>query len=432
MTLKSRLKGLAIGAYVGGAGQRLREAAAEVSRRVRGQPRAVDFYHDPVDPWSYLLAQVVARLAEKYPVEWRFHAISPPASDVDAAPAQRLGYAVRDAREIAAHWDVDFPEKAKELDTQTARWIGSVLIRERPFAEQLRAALELGACAWRGDSAELQKKVGAWGHEAHVAVGPALSKAYASLRDAGHYQGAMLSYGGEWYWGVDRVRYLEEALAEDTGVAVGTGVLSARPPLGAARLGDGRLPLEMWFSFRSPYSYIALERIAEMAQRYPVDLKLRPVLPMVERGIPAPTVKRLYIVRDAKREADRLGVAFGRIADPLGSGVEHCLAIAKLAIERGTGLEFLRSAARGIWSEALDVASYVDLRTIVERAGLGWDDARAAIADESWRAWAKGNADDLGAIGLWGVPSFRVGDYATWGQDRLEFLEDRLRRHVAS
>jgi hypothetical protein len=35
-------------------------------------------------------------------------------------------------------------------------------------------------------------------------------------------------------------------------------------------------------------------------------------------------------------------------------------------------------------------------------------------------------------IGLWGVPSFRVGDLALWGQDRLDILADRLRRHVAA
>jgi 2-hydroxychromene-2-carboxylate isomerase len=434
VTLKSRLKGAAISAYVGGAGQRLRSAAAEVSRRVRGQARAVDFYHDPLDPWSYLLAQVVQRLAARYPVEWRFHAISTPAADVDPQPQLRRTYALRDARELAARWDLDFPANIKDMDQHSVRWTGAVLIRERPFAEQLRAAIELGAASWANDHVELLKKVGAWGHEAHLAVPPALSREYTALRNAGHYQGAMLSYNGEWYWGLDRIRYLEEQLAADTGVALGTGVLTARPPLAPSRLipGDGPVPLEVWYSYRSPYSYLALERLPELVARHQVELALRPILPMVDRGIPAPPLKRLYIVRDAKREADRLGIPFGQIADPLGTGVEHCIAITKLAIERGLGLEFARSAMRGIWSEALDVASYVDLRTVVERAGLSWDEARAAIADDGWRAWAKLAADDLLAIGLWGVPAFRAGDYNPWGQDRLDFLEDRLRRHEAA
>src|SRR5205085_9920002 len=98
---------------------------------------------------------------------------------------------------------------------------------------------------------------------------------------------------------------------------------------------------------------------------------------------------------DANREADRLGIPFGNIADPLGKGVENALAISKLAIERGRGVEFLTSAARGAWSEARDLADYVDLREIVERCGLSWDDAKAALADESWKVWAQDNAADL-------------------------------------
>jgi 2-hydroxychromene-2-carboxylate isomerase len=90
---------------------------------------------------------------------------------------------------------------------------------------------------------------------------------------------------------------------------------------------------------------------------------------------------------------------------------------------------------QGIWAEAKDVADYVDLRAIVERAGLDWDEARAALAPEpdgAWRAWAANNAEDLGTLGLWGVPSFRVGDVVLWGQDRIDALADRLRRHAAA
>jgi len=161
-------------------------------------------------------------------------------------------------------------------------------------------------------------------------------------------------------------------------------------------------------------------------------VRFRPILPMTQRGVPSPAVKRFYIVRDAKRIADRMGVPFGTISDPLGKGIEAIMPVAKLAIERGRGLELLRSAGRAVWAEARDLADYVDLRVVVERAGLDWEQARAAIADESWRTWAAANADDLTAIGLWGVPTFRAGSFTAWGQDRLDALADRLRRHFAA
>jgi 2-hydroxychromene-2-carboxylate isomerase len=163
---------------------------------------------------------------------------------------------------------------------------------------------------------------------------------------------------------------------------------------------------------------------------YEIPLVLRPMAPMVARGLAVPSVKELYIVRDVKREADRLGVSFGELCDPKGTGVDNCLAVMHWAAKRGAGLAFAKSAMRGIWTEARDVAEYVDLRHIVERAGLPWDEARAAIgAPEAVKA-ASVNAADLTVIGLWGVPSFRVGDFIAWGQDRLPLLADRLRRHA--
>jgi 2-hydroxychromene-2-carboxylate isomerase len=87
---------------------------------------------------------------------------------------------------------------------------------------------------------------------------------------------------------------------------------------------------------------------------------------------------------------------------------------------------------RGSWAEARDLASYVDLRAVVERAGVDWTLAKEAIAGDAWRAWTQAAAADLAVAGLWGVPSFKVGDYATWGQDRVDYLDDRLQRHFAA
>src|SRR5262249_51564220 len=125
---------------------------------------------------------------------------------------------------------------------------------------------------------------------------------------------------------------------------------------------------------------------------------------------------------------DRLGIAFGEVCDPLGAGIEHCLALARWAEARGSAPAFARSAMRGIWAEARDMTEYVDLRYVVERAELPWTEARDALREDATK-WAQSNAADLAVIGLWGVPSVRVGDFIAWGQDRLPLLADRLQRH---
>ena len=433
MSITSRLKGKAIATLLGPTGEAARRAASDLRRRVTGDTaRRIDFYFDVADAWSYVTAQAVARLVDAYPVELGVHVVTPPASDVDPAPAMRPVHAVRDAQLLAAYWDVDFPGK-KEADSGIVRDAGTILVRERPARDQLRAALDVAGALWAGDRKKLVELAGVLGSESHGSVAPIINARYAELRKAGHYQAAMIHYGDDWYWGIDRLPYLEAALARDLGVDV-AHVVTPRPlsDRGPQKLAGADLKCELWFSFRSPYSYLALEQIEDVLAPYGVPLVLRPLLPLVARGAQLPQVKRMYIVRDAKREADRLGIPFGEICDPLGSGVDNCLQIAAWAQARGRGLPFVRSAMRGIWAEARDMASYVDLRHVVERAGLPWDEAKQAIGDAAAIKQAGANAADLAVFGLWGVPSFKLGDLATWGQDRLPLIADRLRRHAAA
>jgi 2-hydroxychromene-2-carboxylate isomerase len=430
MIIAKRLKGKAIATWLGPTGDAARRALARARQRITNAPNRLDFYFDIVDPMSYLTAQAVARLIEVYPVELGFHVITPPASDVDPAPGLRSRHAVRDAQLLAQYWNLAFTAQ-KEADPGMVRDVGTVLIRERPALEQLRAANELGAALWGFDKKALGALLLRHGTESSSSVAPILNAAYSELRKAGHYQGAMLHYGGTWYWGIDRLPYLEAALASELGITA-PPVVAPRPEAerGPLKLSDKPLTCELWFSFRSPYSYLALERIEAILAPYGVPLAPRPIAPMVSRGLPLPTVKRMYIVHDAKREADRLGIPFGELCDPLGPGIDNCLAIAHWAAQRGQLMAFVRSAMRGIWAEARDVSAYVDLRHIVERAGLPWDEARAALGNPEAVKAAQANATDLAVFHLWGVPSMRCGDFIAWGQDRLALLADRLRRHA--
>nr|HEX4315242.1 DsbA family protein [Kofleriaceae bacterium] len=430
MSLTSRLKGKAIAAWLGPTGDVARRAAGALRRRGTATTR-LDLYFDVADAWSYLAAQIAQRLVDAYGVDLTVTAVTPPAADVASFPQLRTKLAVRDCQLLVDYYDLAFPG-TKEADSGMVRDVGSVLIRQRPPREQLQCALELADAMWRIDRKALTLLLGKWGQDAHGSVAPILNAAYAELRAAGHYQGGMLRYGDAWY-GVDRISHLEDAIARDLGVPA-KHVIHERPladrgalPLG----GKGEPQLEMWFSFRSPYSYLALHQIEAVLAPSSLPLVLRPVLPMVQRGVQLPAVKRTYLMLDAKREAERLGLPFGEICDPLGAGIDHCLAIAAWAAARSPAdaLAFAKSATRGIWAEAADVASYVDLRAVVERAQLPWDDAKHAIGDlEAARKQAAVNATDMAVYGLWGVPSFRVGDVVAWGQDRLPMIADRLRR----
>ena len=154
---------------------------------------------------------------------------------------------------------------------------------------------------------------------------------------------------------------------------------------------------------------------------------------MVMRGLPVPWPKRLYILRDTKREADRLGIPFGKVVDPVGKPVEDGLALLHAAITQGKGSALLEAFLEGVFANGVDAGSAFGLEGIGVRAGLTARDMAAALKDDSWRAVAEANRADMLARGIWGVPSFRVNDLPVlWGQDRLWMLEEDLAAAMGS
>jgi 2-hydroxychromene-2-carboxylate isomerase len=131
---------------------------------------------------------------------------------------------------------------------------------------------------------------------------------------------------------------------------------------------------------------------------------------------------------DTKREAERLGIPFGTIADPVGPGVERGLAVLHHAIAMGKGETFCESFLSGVFAEGIDSATDPGLHRIAARADIDAPTVAAALADPSWRVEAEANRQEMLASGLWGVPSFKIDDGPmVWGQDRLWLMEDHLR-----
>jgi len=116
----------------------------------------------------------------------------------------------------------------------------------------------------------------------------------------------------------------------------------------------------------------------------------------------------------------------------VGEPVERAYSILPWAIEQGKGEAFTRSFFKGVWSEGVDAGSDKGLKLITERAGLGWDHAKMLIGSDGWRGIEESNRQMLLDMGQWGVPSFRVGEVNTWGNDRLWVIEDELKRLAAA
>ena len=426
MSARAQVVGTSIDSYLNL--RRSKYSLHTLGRLLRGGKRRVAFYYRADDPYSHLLAQVMPRLASIYRLEVDVIPVAEASIAAHPAPDMLAHHAMRDAALLAESYGLSFAPRTELPPADRIRRAHAVLLRDRPSAEQLEVAQRVGEAVWTDDGNALASLVERHGAVSGESVSPLLRRNLERLERSGHYQSGMLHYGGEWYWGLDRLPYLEGRLQSE-GLDGDTKLAAGRAPSLTAMLGatHGRPRLEVFISFRSPYSYLSLPQLRDMRDQGLIDLELRPVLPMVMRGLQVPRAKRLYIVHDAKREADRLGIPFGRVCDPLGKGIGYCFAVFyHCAVPKGLGLEFALSALQGSWSEARDIASIPDLLFLAGRVGIGEAEVREALADDSWKEKTTTNREILTNLGLWGVPSVQIGSYFTWGQDRLPLIRAAL------
>ncbi|MEC8717273.1 MAG: DsbA family protein, partial [Pseudomonadota bacterium] len=287
------------------------------------------------------------------------------------------------------------------------------------FAEE---AYRLGTCLWQGEP--LTMPPGRDGASA-VAKGTALRKRL------GHYQGAMFYFEGEWYWGLDRLRVLEARLGEEGFDREGGAPVVPEPPVPACADASA-VTLEYFPSLRSPYTAIGHARVCALLERTSAALSLRPVMPMMMRGVPNPLPKQRYIITDAAREGRWYGSPLGRIVDPFGDPVTRAFALFPGAEALGKGLPFVTAYLRGAWVEGIDITREKGLQWVTAEAGLSWQALKADAKNHDWKAVLEDNLQALRGHQLWGVPSFRVsggtlpGAYACWGQDRLWRIEREI------
>ena len=398
---------------------------AEDARRASARPHLVEYFHEAGDPYSHLMLSLLPDFARRYEIELKVHIVGP-APDWAAPDRARLEtYSRLDAARLAGRMGLAFKDPGQQPELEHIARANAAFIAAADADAFLEQAPAISDALWSGHSIEVSD---------FASVGSRVEAATARRNDLGHYLGATLFYEGEWYWGPDRLHHLETRLAA-LGAARSeehTGVLFAPPhvPSGDATVSKSGPELHWYLSFRSPYTGIVADRVKALADAYGADLKLRFVLPMVMRGMQVPRMKGFYIMSDTVREAERQSIPFGNAVDPVGTPVERGYAILHEAIQRGRGFEFAQSFLKGVWADGLDAGSDKGLKAITERAGLSWSEMKPFIGTEDWRPVAEANQQEMFEYDIWGVPSFRVGEVAAWGQDRLWVVEDELKRQA--
>ncbi|MEE4191783.1 MAG: DsbA family protein [Halieaceae bacterium] len=411
----------------------------EQKRRAENTPHRVLYFHQVDDGYSHLAAQLLAAFASRYDVELQCYLVRGPTGANAPEPDLLSRLSRYEAFHIAPGYGLAFPQHEAAPHAELIRQAEAILAAQ-DSAGFIGCATAVGEALWNDDVAALAALAEAHGAASDQEAGDAISAGEARRRELKHYSGAMFYYGGEWYWGVDRLYHLEERLAGlGADLQPGAPLLAPRPEVDPGPIKDaGTLTLEIFPSLRSPYTAVVFDRAVQLAADSGVKLVMRPVLPMVMRGVPATREKGFYIFTDTAREARAAGVPFGNFYDPIGNPVRNCYSLYPWAEQQGKGVELFSSFLRYAFAEGVNTNRQSGLRRVVEAAGLDWQEARQHLGDPSWEALLEQNRLAMYEAGLWGVPSFRLLDaagrslLAIWGQDRLWLVAQEIRHQLAA
>ncbi|NMG15881.1 2-hydroxychromene-2-carboxylate isomerase [Aromatoleum bremense] len=185
--------------------------------------------------------------------------------------------------------------------------------------------------------------------------------------------------------------------------------------------------MEFWYEFASSYSYLSVMRIERLATDAGVDVQWRPFLlgPVFlamgwnDSPFNIYPPKGRYMWRDLARLADKYDLPFRLPTRFPRSGV-LAARVALLGVEPGWVAPFSRKVMLANFAEDREIGEADVISGILSDLGLPARELlAAAVADDNKLALRR-QTERAAELGLFGAPSFRIGDEMFWGNDRLE------------
>mgnify|MGYP000411229395 CR=1 FL=1 len=410
----------------------------EFKRKLLRQPHQVEYFHQVDDPYSHLSVQVLEKLADSYNIELIPRVVCEP-DDVDVSERELLkNYGRRDVQSIAPHYGLSFTDAGVQPSKALIILAQQILVKVENVRSFSRLALEVGEALWSNNKVALDKLASSYGLASVQDTHEKLNNNHKRRAKLGHFLGGTFYYGTEWYWGVDRFNYLEQRL-NSLGLNK-PGVIQSvvkRPVVkNISSINAPNITVEYFCSMRSPYTYISIQEVYDLVARTNVNLVMRPILPMMMRGVPLTTTKGKYFLSDCLREANHtFKVPFGNICDTFGDPVKRGYSLFEWARQQGKAEALFKSFTKAVFAERIDAGADKGMQYIVQQAGLSWLDAKKVIDNKDWEPVLESNRLTLyNEMGQWGAPSFRIsggGDdtsFSTWGSDRLWLVESEIQR----
>ena len=196
--------------------------------------------------------------------------------------------------------------------------------------------------------------------------------------------------------------------------------------------------IDYYASLNSPWTHLGAARIEALAAKHGASMRIYPVdfgtVFAGSGGLPLPKrapQRQAYRLMELRRWRDFLGVPIN-VEPKFFPSSEELSAPCVIALRETQGdapaIRLAHRVLKAVWQDELNPGDAATLAKLIAEVGLDAEAVMQLGAEPRWTE--RRNADTQAALarGVFGAPSYVIGDEIFWGQDRLEFVERKLAR----
>lgn len=194
-------------------------------------------------------------------------------------------------------------------------------------------------------------------------------------------------------------------------------------------------------SLNSPWTHLGAARIEALAAKHGATLRIWPVdfgaIFAGSGGLPLPKrspQRQAYRMQELARWRDHLGIPINLRPSgfPANELPAACCAIALRETQGdAAAVRFAHRVLKALWEEERNTGEPATLSALLAEIGQDAEQVLRLGAEPRWAERREADTRDALARGVFGAPSYVIGDDIFWGQDRLEFVDKRLARGAA-
>jgi 2-hydroxychromene-2-carboxylate isomerase len=199
--------------------------------------------------------------------------------------------------------------------------------------------------------------------------------------------------------------------------------------------------IDYYASLNSPWTHLGAARIEGLAAKHGAALRIWPVdfgtVFAGSGGLPLPKrspQRQAYRMQELARWRDHLGIPIN-LRPRFFPANELLAACCTIALRETQGdaaaIRFAHRVLRALWEEERDTGDAATLSALLAECGQDAEQVLRLSAEPRWAERREADTQAALARGVFGAPSYVIGEDIFWGQDRLEFVEKRLAKGAA-